>query len=131
MAEAKDNLIRSFALRLRDRKLFKCVDIRARISHEFDPESTGDIEKKSKKIETCCAKSKRKKLTEWNQRESGEIHRILVDEAERSPYKDGAGSIGPTERINVRTDGGKLVDLKQRSRVVANLDEFKLFPCVS
>ncbi len=124
MTEAKDKLIQNFALRIRDRKLFKCVDIRARVSHEFDPESTGAIERKVK-IEACCAKVN-EKLTELTQPKSGEIHRVLIDEAKRSPYKDGAGSMGLTERINVRTDGGELVDLKQRSRVVASLDDFML-----
>lgn len=125
MTEAEDTLVREFSLRLRDRRLLKCVDIRARVSHEFDPESDGTAEQLAK-IEMCCAKVN-EKLTSWTNSVSGEIPRILIDEASRSPYKDGVGSKGPTERINVRTEGGKLVDLKQRSRVVASLADFMLF----
>ena len=42
MVDAEDSLLSEFAARLRDRKLYKCVDIRSRVSHEFDPESTGE-----------------------------------------------------------------------------------------
>lgn len=124
MADATDPLVSQFSVRLRDRKLFKCVDIRTRVSHEFDPNSNGNSNDTAT-IEKCCAKVNAK-LTEWTNAKSGDFPRILIDEAKRSPYRDGAGSLGPTERINVRTDGGQLVDLKQRSRVVANLADYRL-----
>ncbi len=125
MTEAEDRLISEFATRLRDRKLYKCVDIRSRVSHEFDPEGTGELDSVAK-VDTCCAKV-REKLTEWSQDNSEERQRVLIDEDKRSPYKDAVGSRGPAERINVRTDGGSLVDLKKRSRVVASLADFMLF----
>ncbi len=125
MGDATDLLIKEFSIRLRDRKLYKCVDIRARISHEFDPGITGEIDLLNK-IETCCARVNAK-ITEWNHYKSTISNRILIDEAKRSPYKDAVGSKGPTERINVLTDARNLVDLKQRSRVIANLTDFMLF----
>lgn len=124
LGDADDLLLSQFAKRLRDRNLFKCVDVRAQISHCFDPDVTGDSEK-IKKVETCCATVKGK-LMEWSLSNSETLPRILVDEAKRSPYKDASGSRGPAETINVRTEGGQLVDLKQRSRVVANLADFRL-----
>lgn len=124
LVDASDQLLSQFSKRLRDRELFKCVDVRAQISHQFDPDVSGDPDRAAK-IETCCAKVNAK-LTEWSQNQPGEIPRILVDEAKRSPYKDGSGSRGPIETINVRTEGGHLVDLKQRSRVVASLTDFNL-----
>ncbi|WP_083533031.1 HD domain-containing protein [Bosea sp. WAO] len=124
MSDADDPLVSQFAVRLRDRKLYKCFDIRARISHEFDPDIVGTPERVAK-IETCCARVNAK-LTEWANAQPGDIPRILIDEAKRSPYKDAVGARGPIETINVRTDGGSLVDLKQRSRVVANLADFML-----
>lgn len=125
MCDAKDPLIGEFASRLRDRKLYKCVDIRALVTHEFDPDLTGETERLIK-IETCCAMVNAK-LTEWSNDNSKDVRRVLIDEAKRSPYKDAVGSKGPTERINVLTDGRKLIDLKQRSRVVASLTDFMLF----
>ena len=56
----------------------------------------------------------------------GGIPLVLLDEASRSPYNAGRKSDGPIEQINVRTEGGSLIDLKQRSDVVAGLHEFKL-----
>jgi hypothetical protein len=125
MADAEDSLLREFSTRLRDRKLFKCIDIRGRVSHEFDPESKG-VPEQLAKIDTCCAKINAR-LTEVANDALSSTPRILLDEAKRSPYNDAVGSTGPTERINVRTDGGALVDLKQRSRIVANLPDFTLF----
>jgi HD superfamily phosphohydrolase len=124
MVDAEDCLIREYAQRLRDRKLYKCVDIRSRISHEFDPEVTGEADRLAK-IETCCAKVK-EKLTEWSKHNCHEKQRLLIDEDKRSPYKDASVGKGPEERINVLTDSRKLVDLKKRSRVVANLADFML-----
>lgn len=59
-------------------------------------------------------------------KKAGGIPKILTDKASRSPYKTGDGSRGPVERINIRTEGGDLIDLKQRSKVVAALRDFKL-----
>jgi uncharacterized protein len=61
MADASDAMVSQFAKRLRDRKLFKCVDIRSKIVHTFDPDSQNtpgriDI------IDRCCA-SINEKLT--------------------------------------------------------------------
>ena len=52
---------------------------------------------------------------------------MLIDQDVRSPYKSIDRSKGPLDRINVRTDGGTLVDLKERSSVVAALKDYKLF----
>ncbi|WP_448146633.1 HD domain-containing protein [Labrys miyagiensis] len=124
MNDADDRLIGQFASRLRDRVLFKCIDVRARIRHEFDPNVT-DTPEHTAKIDACCARVN-VNLTEWSKAHSQDIPRVFVDEAKRSPYKDAVGSRGPIETINVRTDGGSLVDLKQRSRVVASLTDFTL-----
>ena len=66
------------------------------------------------------------KLTEWTEHHSEEVPRILVDSAERSPYKSVGESKGPLDRINIRTSGNVLVDLKERSSVVAALKTYKL-----
>lgn len=125
MVFAEDNIISNLSKRLRDRNIYKCIDIRARVNHEFDPDMQRSDEQLIK-IETCCARIN-EKLTDFVNTRSSGVPSILLDEAKRSPYKDGAGSIGPTDRINVRTDGGKFVDLKQRSRVVSSLSDFMLF----
>jgi hypothetical protein len=125
MVDAPDPLVSNLAARLRDRKLFKCIDIRTRVSHAFDPDGVGNGES-IEAIDACCA-SVNAKLTAWHDDQTVAIPRVLIDEGSRTPYQNAGGSKGPIERINVRTASGRLVDLKQRSRVVANLEKFVLF----
>lgn len=125
MQEAEDLLISGFSRRLRDRDLFKCVDVRARISHELDPKCTESPEI-IEAIDKCCAMVKDKLTVQTSNVENGETPTVLIDEAERSPYKSFDKSRGPLDRIMVRTDGNELVDLQERSSVVRSLKVFKL-----
>ncbi|MCQ0094242.1 hypothetical protein [Roseovarius sp. M141] len=77
------------------------------------------------KIEKCCA-SAVVKLQEWEKKQEAVVPRIITDEAERKPYKAGGGSNGYTEQINVRTDGGELIDIRQRSEIVKSLSVYRL-----
>jgi uncharacterized protein len=126
MAEAEDVLISQFSLRLRDRKLLKCTDVRARIAHEFDPNSS-NLPDKISAIDKCCAMVKEKLTVETANPADVGIPSLLLDAAERPPYKSVDRSKGPLNQILVRTDGHKLVDLKERSSVVSALQDFKLF----
>lgn len=125
MAEATDPVLVDFAKRLRDRKLYKCHDIRSAVAHELDPEFKND-DGHIEKIDKCCAAIK-EKLTDWAELGEGNKRRVLIDEAERSPYKSIEESEGPLDRINVRTDGGNLIDLRERSSVVRALRTYKIF----
>lgn len=125
MTEARDPLIAEFAGRIRDRKLYKCCDVRTQVTNAVDPTSKNTDELIAK-IDKCCAEIG-KKIGEWTTAKSKDRPRILIDEGERSPYKSVNESKGPLDRINIRTDAGKLVDLKERSAVVAALKTFKLF----
>lgn len=125
MSEATDRVVSEFSTRLRDRKLFKCHDIRTQIAHVLDPASENGDEKIDR-IDRCCA-GVEAKLTEWAAENGGGFPRVLIDHDVRSPYKSVNESKGPLDRINILTDGGRLVDLKERSSVVAALKAFKLF----
>lgn len=122
--EAEDKVLAEFAVRLRDRKLYKCIDIRGRVSAELGADALVDLHLKER-VDKCCA-SINKKLTDWVNASASDVPRVLIDEASRSPYKDAGGSRGPTECINVRTNGGHFVDLKSKSSVVASLADFVL-----
>lgn len=125
MGEARDPIVAEFSARLRDRKLYKCKDVRAMISHALETAGE-DEEAQISRIDVCCNRVEQR-LAEWTTREGGGRPRVLIDAAARSPYKSGRESAGPLDRINIRTDGGKLVDLKERSGVVAALRTFRLF----
>lgn len=125
MSNAKDSLISSFAKRLKDRLLFKCIDIRAQVSHQINPENKNDSSFEDE-IDKCCARILIELQILKNENGADGIPPVLLDETTRSPYKSSGGSVGPLEQINVRTEGGALIDLKQQSEVVASLREFKL-----
>lgn len=124
LCEADDPVLSQFSDRLLNRKLFKCYDIRAEITHKCAPHSSMDAQN-IEKIEKCCA-SVVVKLQEWQKNQEGAVPRIITDVAERKPYKPGGGSNGQTEQINVRTDGGELIDIIQRSEIVKSLSIFRL-----
>jgi uncharacterized protein len=125
MTSAADPLIAEFSARLRDRKLYKCVDIRTEVARALDPQGRSaddDVEA----IDRCCATIAKQLSTVALGQDAGRP-RILVDDEKRSPYKPIGESRGPLDRINIRTATGDLVDLKERSAVVAALKTFKLF----
>ena len=124
LREADDPILSDFSDRLLNRKLFKCYDIRAEITHRCDPHNSMDPQN-IEKIEKCCA-SVVVKLQEWQKNQEGIVPRIITDEAERKPYKAGGGSNGYAEQINVRTDGGELIDIRQRSEIVKSLSIYRL-----
>ena len=124
MKEATDPLLSAMAERLLERNLYKCFDIRAKVSHMCDPHNAGDLQD-LEKIERCCA-SVVVKLQEWQEKNEGDVPRVITDATKRKPYKTGGGSDGPTEQINVLTEGGELIDLGQRSEIVRSMSEFRL-----
>lgn len=124
LRDADDPILSQFSDRMLNRKLFKCYDIRAAITHKLDPHNLMD-EQNVAKIEKCCA-SVVVKLQEWQKKQEQGVPRIITDEAERKPYKAGGGSNGYAEQINVRTDGGELIDIRQRSEIVKSLSIYRL-----
>lgn len=125
MSEASDELVKSFSTRLHQRKLLKCYDIRLEVSHGLDPKGS-NTDEATALIDRCCA-SIGAKVTDFLTEKRAVVPSILIDDDQRSPYKPVGQSKGPLDRINIRTDGGELVDLKERSGVVAALKTFKLF----
>jgi len=120
MAEAKDECLATLAKRLRDRKLYKCIDVRTCIAHE-----KGDAAASSAEADRVCADI-RDEISEWSDSQTVSAPRALIDQQSRSPYKRITETKGPLDQINIRTDGGFLVDLAQRSKVVAELQTYKL-----
>src|SRR5690606_20694006 len=117
MSEAKTSIIANLATRLRDRTLYKCIDIRAQVCPALDPKCRTDDEI-IERAYRCCAEINRV-LAETELSDQNGLPRLLIDIDERSPYNSIGQSKGPVDRINVRTDGGILVDLQERSSVVA------------
>ena len=126
MSDSGDECIRELAERLRDRKLYKCIDVRAKIAHDKD-----DGTASSPEADTVCAGIRdevAKCLEEWSSKYPHARPRILIDEVERSPYNLLTRETkGPLNPINIRTEGDHLEDLAKRSNVVAELKTYKAF----
>lgn len=123
-AQAKDQVVSDLSIRLRDRKLFKAVDIRKallRVDSNFGIDA-GDaaksIDAKCLFIEGC--------LNEWRQSNEKSGPRILFDKAERSPYKTFSESKGPLNQIMIRGSDDSLDDLQNHSQVVRAIEPFKM-----
>lgn len=118
LAESKDKLIREFAVRLSERRLFKCIDIRSELVRIMPAANDGRL---TKAIENV-----RDGIEDWALNNSEEVPRLLVDEARRTPYNRITESKGPLNQIIVRTPRG-LVDLGGLSDVVGGLKSFEAF----
>ncbi len=125
MENASDELIKEFSTRIRDRKLWKCIDVRTMVASKIDPNGS-NLSAVVEKIDKCCIAIS-EKLTEWDQAERKYRPRVLVDRDRRTPYKPVGVSKGPLDRVNIQTNSGDLVDLNDRSNVVAALRVFELF----
>ena len=126
MADSGDEWIGDFAARLRDRKLYKCIDVRAKIAHD-----KSDAAAASPEADTVCAGIRdeiSRCLDEWSEKSPNKAPRMLIDEVERSPYRRlTEDTKGPLNQINIRTEGDQMVDHAKRSKVVAELETYKAF----
>jgi HD superfamily phosphohydrolase len=126
MAAASDRCIDGLAKRLRDRALYKSIDVRAQIAHDRT-----DADAASPEADQVCARIRDEVaacLDEFSKKAPDELPRILIDEVERSPYNlITEGGKGPLNQINIRTEGDHLEDLSKRSNVVRELKTYKAF----
>ena len=119
MARARDPLISAFSKRLRDRDLYKCIDVRERFVARYTAANRDQID-------AACARVARK-VKEWTSRHDRGVPRLLTDEEERAPYKKLQDSKGPANQIMLKEAGGKSIDIVERSEVLKGLQPFKLF----
>jgi HD superfamily phosphohydrolase len=120
MVEARDQIISDFSRRLRDRELFRCYDVRDLVAKEIgDPASPALIDAASGAI--------LQRVKEWLAEKCGKRPRVLIDEAEREPYRRFQESKGPLNQIMLSKGNGVLVDVATLSNVVAAIQPLKLF----
>lgn len=124
LAEADDQLISESAARLRDRRLPKCIDIRAKLTAAVA--AHGGLEETSKRI-ARLTELIRERLQAWSDAHSTACPRILVDYATRTPYKPFRQTTGPLNQILIRAEGDRICDMAERSPVVSGIETFELF----
>jgi HD superfamily phosphohydrolase len=125
MAESGDDCLSELAKRLRDRKLYKCIDVRAEIAHVRNDKDA--VSRQADEVCTKMAKEFEECQEEWSKASPEAPPRLLIDEDSRSPYKELTEDKGALNQINIRTDGDHLEDLSNRSSVVAELQTYRIF----
>jgi HD superfamily phosphohydrolase len=135
LIQAEDPLINKFSNWLWMRKLPKCIDIKRKIVDKIGANrgaSPDEIKEREKKIERVVW-SARDFIEEKNKDSiesiSSDIPKLLLDYAERSPYKKLDESKGHLSQISINVRHGderKILDMAEASQVVAGLDKFSL-----
>lgn len=123
LANAKDAIVQEFAIRLRDRRLYKAVDVREEVTKKLGPAASANG---STALDRICA-SIREKISEQVAEQDDVSPRILPDETVREPYKEFQESKGPLNQIMIRTRSGELVDLGERSKVVRAIEPYRVY----
>ena len=124
MADAKDHPIATLSKHLRDRKLFKCVDVREHLGQRL-----GGEQGKEKDFEATC-NALEQRIAEWGKNNPNEIPHILIDKPERPIYKTmSEESKGPLDQIMMKPGNGneEPFDVASVSQVVKAIKPFKAF----
>ncbi len=117
MLQAHDKAIASLAQRLRDRNLYKAIDI---LTDELLAEWRVSQDKDFlNKIE-----QKMEEVVGPESGNDGEPPRFLIDRPKRSIYKEFEESKGPLNQMMMRMADGKLRDMAEISPVISAIREF-------
>lgn len=125
MAGANDQFVSEMARRLRDRRLFKAIDVRQRAAAKVNEKNLSSDTRRGiiDRMEVATKVAVQDAIAE----DDSLRQRILIDEGERSPYKKLSTSEGPLNQIRIKIEGGEHVDLVERSSVVEAIQSFKFF----
>jgi hypothetical protein len=112
LAYSKDPVIVELSERLRDRKLYQCLDIMRLVEQAYRPGVDAP------QSEHCCAEVFIR-LEAWQAENAGSCHQMLLDHDKREPYKRFTESKGPLNQMRIRSEhSNELVDIVTRSLVV-------------
>ncbi|MBN7804831.1 HD domain-containing protein [Agrobacterium rosae] len=123
-AESDIPAISEAARRLKDRRLYKAIDIRQSLSVSFDDTKEGRVE-----LDERCSEIEQKireKNDLWKVHSPDKLKRILVDKTKRDPYKPMTESKGPLNQIRIKTSDNGAEDLGAVSKVVNAIRPFEV-----
>ena len=121
MEEAKDPVIQSCAVRLRDRRLPKCIDIRQRLE-ECLPSNIA-FKAKQARLKVACNDIVEKIVQQTSSRAADEPQ-ILIDQTRREPYKRTRESESPLNQIRIRHGKSRFEDMARLSPIVESAQTF-------
>tara|TARA_R110002049_G_scaffold84748_1_gene215733 strand:- start:750 stop:2165 length:1416 start_codon:yes stop_codon:yes gene_type:complete len=120
MLHAEDQTVSNLAKRLRDRELLVCIDIREAVSSSLGPNA--DAAAVEKAVEVCLDE-----IGAWyaDNNKSECMPRVILDKAQRRPYKMSENSGSPLNQMMV-VKGKGLVNISDISETVRAAQVFKL-----
>jgi HD superfamily phosphohydrolase len=121
MTQAEDQVVESLAIRLRDRHLYKCIDVREEIACQLGNKVDPKI------VDEACTVANDIVMSFAETQDPNSLAKVLVDVTEREPYKQLQESKGALNQIMIKRPDGSLVDVAEISQVVAAVKTFKLF----
>jgi uncharacterized protein len=127
MSYASDKVISEAATRIRDRQLFKAIDIREKVSLALGDEASDDPTRIAK-IDLACANVQLRlegRLRLLRRQHADSLVPMMCDKDVREPYRRYQESKGPLNQIRIKR-GDALVDLGERSSIVKAIESFKL-----
>ena len=122
MAEAKDPMIQMCAIRLQNRKLPKCIDIRQCLESRIPADM--EFKKKQAILSLACMEIVEEIRKQASSRSSYDPQ-ILIDEPRRKPYKRIQESESPLNQIRIRQGESRFEDMARLSPVVASAETFE------
>lgn len=133
LAESSDPSIAELALRIRDRRIYGCVDISKRMAATFGLPGEGEAGPKSESTRAADVAERVARVGELAMErgllapEADGLAGILEDTAPRSPYKRVSDGSRPFSRIHVIGADDQLHDLADMSPAVNALSDFKAY----
>jgi uncharacterized protein len=127
LTKASDKIVSDCALRLVERKLLKCIDVRRRVEgrHPVRPGMmTGDLQEREARIELKI-KEVIAAIVEAASARPENQPPILIDEYRRPLYNRFQDSDSPLNKILIRTERG-VQDMATLSSVVSSGDSFEI-----
>lgn len=133
LADAPDPSIAELADRLRNRKIYRCIDVTKRMTSTFGMPGEGETgaDEHAARLAEVAARVARVGELALERRllepaEDG-VAGILEDTAPRSPYKRVADGARPLSRIHVVGPDNKLHDLAEMSSAVNTLGDYRAY----
>lgn len=119
LAEGRDPLISSFAARILQRKIYKCIDILVEVKKTA---SSG------KRVVLALNDLRSIFEEKYSQNSSSGIPKVLIDEGERHPYKKRRlDDMSPLNQILVRSASDEIEDIVSQSTVISGIKPFSFF----
>lgn len=123
LMESGDDKVGLLARALSERRLTKCVDIRVTVEAFLPHVDSEPRERRSARVKLVCD-AVVSELKKNNGENPVDIHRFMIDQYSRNPYKRFQDSKTPLNQILIRMGGEKPTDMGEFSPIIGHAEPF-------